>query len=121
MTLVEVVCGLALAGSLLVSLILAHSAHAKQIHQAHKKLKALQSMNSLATEWERTGFPDLNPLWQPLSGDNELLYRIVLARRQINAARLKCRIYQLQVCEATRADRGPLLISADFLVPIKHD
>ena len=55
LTLVEVVAGLALLATLLVTILLAFGAHAGQIRQAERRLEAIAVADELLREWSAAG------------------------------------------------------------------
>jgi hypothetical protein len=58
LTLIEVVAGLALAGTLLVSVVLAATSHRSQLRRAELKHDALEATNRFLTCWAADNFSD---------------------------------------------------------------
>ena len=58
LTLVEVVAGLALMGTLLVAVILGASSHLRQLRTVERKKAAIESLDKLLASWSHHGFYD---------------------------------------------------------------
>lgn len=56
LTLIEVVVGAAIAGTLLVSAILGASSHRRQLRLAQQKMEAVESIDRLLSAWAVYGF-----------------------------------------------------------------
>lgn len=56
LTLIEVVAGLALMGTLLVAVLLGASSHLRQLRTARQKTSAIESLDRLLPFWSRDGF-----------------------------------------------------------------
>ena len=66
LTLIEVVAGIAILATLLVSILVAHKIHAEQLRKAQQRLAAIEELDRLLAEWSATG------TWQPVGTEGEL-------------------------------------------------
>ena len=66
LTLIEVVAGIALLATLLVSILVAHKKHAEQVRLAQKRLDAIEQLDQLLAEWSAAGN------WQPVGSAGDL-------------------------------------------------
>ena len=79
LTLVEVVAGLALLATLLVSILMAFSAHAGQIRAAQDRLQAIEIADALLTRWTASdGIPAVGRE-DAVPGSEALWWRIVVS------------------------------------------
>lgn len=58
LTLIEVVAGLALMGTLLVTIILSANSHLRQLRTVERKKAAIESLDKLLASWSHYGFYD---------------------------------------------------------------
>jgi hypothetical protein len=119
-TLVEVICGLGLAGTLLVSLILAHAAHARQIRQAHSKLDAVRALEDLRQRWTISEVTFEPGEWRTVPGHPAFLYGITERPPQAGAVALGCRIHRLEIFAADAPRSARPLASVDLLLVDSH-
>jgi type II secretory pathway pseudopilin PulG len=75
MTLVEVVAGLALLGSLLVGLLLTRAALVRQRVEADRRLEAIRSADALLSQWRVTGKPVPRQASGRLGVDGQFVWR----------------------------------------------
>jgi hypothetical protein len=117
MTLVEVIAGLALLGSLLVAILLAKGRYTKQWARAAARRQAIVAADALLSEWWRT--PDV--LRSPDTGRVEgqpLAWRRTLVH-STTAAELKMQVVRLEVFD-DRAGSGSEAngrVTVDVVVP----
>lgn len=101
MTLVEVVCGLALLGTLLASMLMAKARYTKQATVAERRLKAVRAADELLGEWWRdtSRFPRADA--GSVAGDDEFSWR---TRRVADAklAELGVEVVRLEVIDDRR-------------------
>ncbi len=78
LTLVEVVAGLALLATLLVSILMAYGLHSGQIRAAQDRLEAIHLADELLNSWTATGSMPAVGEQERLNGDRQdLWWRIV--------------------------------------------
>lgn len=116
MTLVEVVAGLALLGSVLVGILLARAACMRQMARSNRRLEAVAAADALLTAWHQDP-----ALFKPessgfLAGDGQLLWRTALVP-SLEAKNLGARIVRLEVLdERAAAEAPPVLATVEFVV-----
>ena len=129
MTLIEVLCGLVLLGTVLASVCVARGRFLRQWGAADRRLQAVRAVDAMLSQWI-AGSPDSVPLpgYGHLQGAPNLIWR-TRRIREVNAANLGVVIVRLevfqQVAGSSLADfpddagnsRQPLL-TVDFLL---HD
>lgn len=116
LTLIEVVAGLALMGTLLTTLLLAHSAHARQVRAAQDKLAAVDALDGLLTRWEVAGTSAPRRDEGELPGHPELVWRTRPIRNRA-AENLRSEVVVIEVFERNVASGADALCSVELLVP----
>ena len=116
LTLIEVVAGLALLGTLLTTLLLAHSRHARQIRAAQDKLAAVNALDGLLTRWEieRVQVPQRER--GDLPGHPDLGWRTRPIRNP-SADNLQAGVVAIEVFSQDAELNDPPLCSVELLVP----
>ena len=104
LTLVEVLAGLALLGTLLASLLVAHGAQTRQARRAADRRAAAEALDALLHRWhaDRERLPPAPA--GPLSADGRLAWRAARLRRP-GAAALGCVVVRVEAVRAG-ADAG---------------
>jgi type II secretory pathway pseudopilin PulG len=113
MTLIEVVGGLALLGTLLVAVLLAKAKFTRQAATADRKLQAVAAADELLTVWRQ----DPNALPRdgsgPVAGDRQLSWRTrTVANREVAA--LGAQTVRLEVLDDRAA--GAVLATVEIVV-----
>ena len=119
-TLIEVLAGLTLLGTLLASLVVANAEQARQAGRAADRLRAVAALDALLTGWHAEGAPlppgpggNLPPA--PGAGGDRLVWSARRVRRA-GAAALGCVVVRVEARRAGGpAGVGPLA-SAELLV-----
>lgn len=99
-TLVEVVVGLAIMGTLLVGILMARQNHTKQFDHAQSKIVAVQAADELLTKWWRD--PEQFPRHASgvCPGVDHLFWRTNI-RQNHNASQLGIEVVRLEILETT--------------------
>jgi len=114
LTLIEVVAGLALIGTLLAAMLSAKSRFTGQHHRAQRVLAAVDALDELLMDQWPTlelikgteyGEFDLNP---------DMTWRAVIVEDQ-NTAEWHCRIIRVEILDATNKNQGGPLASVELL------
>lgn len=108
LTLIEVVAGIALLATLLVSILVAHNRHAQQVRQAQGRLAAIEQLDRLLGEWAATG------VWQPVGSEGELdgfMWRVVESGARV-PDELGSEIVRVELLEKDRVLASVELLSA---------
>ena len=111
-TLIEVLAGLVVLGTVLSSVLIARGRFLRQYGDAQQKIAAARAADALLEKW-MTGPPETIPLGeQPLDGSADFRWR---TQRIINpdAARLESQVIRLDILR--QRDAKPL-VSVEFLV-----
>lgn len=107
LTLVEVVASLALLGTLLVGILVAHRRHVEQIHLASARIEAAQAADDLLLKWSAEGTWGAVTSTGIFEGRDDLVWRWSVIPspqlRQMGAA-----IGRLEVFAAVTSDERPL-------------
>ncbi len=116
MTLVEVIAGLALLGSVLVAMLVARAGYMRQTARANRRLQAVAAADALLTAWHREP-ATLHPgAGGTVAGDGRLAWRTSLVP-SAEADGLGARVVRLEVLdERSAASPPPVLATVEFLV-----
>jgi len=116
LTLIEVVAGLALMGTLLAAMLSAKSDFASQHHYAQRVLIAVDAMDELLmNHWQ-----DIKQLEDLGAGNFNQHKDLTWTAKPIddpNATDWYCRILRVQVLDTTAGPNDPPLASVDLLIP----
>jgi hypothetical protein len=116
MTLVEVVAGLALLGSVLVGILLARGACLRQTARSNRRLEAVAAADALLTAWHQDPALLKPEGGGPLAGDGQLAWRTAIVP-SAEARSLGARIVRLEVFDQrVVASPWPVLASVEFLI-----
>lgn len=115
MTLVEVVAGLALLASLLVAVLLAKSAYARQSARAVRRIQAVAAADALLSAWHRE--PGVLPADGSgvVPGDGQFAWRTRVVPNA-DAEMMGARVVRLEVLDERTGGGDPVLASVEFLV-----
>ncbi len=115
-TLIEVLAGLVLLGTILASALVARGRFQRQWRDADDKLAAVRAVDELVGDWLRLP-PGASPVpgEGTLPGPSSLTWRTSW-RADAGAQRLGVRVARLEVLDARRRAREPVL-SVEFLLP----
>jgi type II secretory pathway pseudopilin PulG len=102
-TLIEVVAGLALLSTLLVSILAAYRGHAAQVRAAHDRLQAAQALDRLLGQWTASG------QWPPAGSEEALTEPKDLVWRVVAEPPVTLQVVSLDTVriEVARAAQGP--------------
>ena len=118
MTLIEVVVGLVILGTILASLAIARGRFARQWAAADRKLTAAKALDGLIAEWMQRPFVPLNrqgPLPGTMPGTRDFIWRTTALRNR-DAAPLLAAIVRVEVFDRDeKRDQAPIVI-VDLLV-----
>lgn len=116
MTLVEVVAGLALLGSVLVGILLARAGYLRQAARSSRRLEAIAAADALLTAWHQDPALLKPESSGALAGDSQLAWRTAIVP-SAEAQSLGARIVRLEVLdERAVASATPVLATVEFLV-----
>jgi hypothetical protein len=116
MTLVEVIAGLALLGSVLVAMLMARAGYMRQTARANRRLQAIAAADALLTAWHRDPAALHPGSGGELPGDGQLSWRSRLVP-SAEADGLGARVVRLEVLdERPSASASPVLATVEFLV-----
>jgi len=121
MTLVEVIAGLALLGTVLVAMLMARAGYMRQTARANCRLEAVAAADALLTAWHRDPAILRPGSGGPVAGDSQLAWRTRLVP-SAEADVLGARVVRLEVVdERSAASPAPVLATVEFLVePENH-
>ena len=122
MTLVEVVAGLALLGSVLVAMLLARAGYMRQAARANRRLEAVAAADALLAAWHRDP-AILHPgSGGTVAGEGQLAWRTRLVP-SAEADSLGARVVRLEMLdERSATSPPPVLATVEFLVePENHE
>ena len=113
LTLVEVVAGIALLSTLLVSILLSYGAHAGQIRAARQRMQAIKAADQLLSNWMAQG--DLPAVGDQdmLPGSDELVWRMVAVPRDKRVS-LPNEVGLIRLEVYQRSNRQNVLTSVDL-------
>jgi prepilin-type N-terminal cleavage/methylation domain-containing protein len=117
LTLVEVLCATALAGSLLGGLLVAQAAHLRQCHQAQRQRTAIDLLDRMLERWTagRNGIPANGE--HPVPESAEWVCRVTRSDRP-DAQVLQAQVARIELWEADPTKRGRgSAASVEMLVP----
>lgn len=120
MTLIELVAGLALVGSLLVAVLVARGRAAAQWKRAERRAAAVRVADRLLCHWWR----DVAALPAPATGDVEdapgFTWRTTVIPREA-VERLGARVVRLEVSETTSPTDASPLCQVEIVLPEQRD
>ncbi|MFH5806755.1 prepilin-type N-terminal cleavage/methylation domain-containing protein [Alienimonas sp. DA493] len=115
-TLVEVLAGLALLGTLLAALLVADAAQGRQAARAADRLAAVRALDALLTGWAADADAALPPApGGPLTADGRLVWSARRERRP-GAAALGCVVLRVEARRDAAAGDGRPVASVELLV-----
>lgn len=115
MTLVEVVAGLALLGTLLAAVLVVRARYARQSAAAERRLQAVAAADALLAAWHTD--PRLLPRYGSgrVDGDAQLAWRTALVpNREVND--LGAQVVHLEILDDRPAAASAVLTSVEFVV-----
>ena len=115
-TLVEVIAGIALLGTLLAGLMLGFSAHVRQYHAARLRIQAIEKLDRQLELWYADGGGLPIDSAGPLSSKPPLTWRTSTVRSP-QAARLNAVIIRVEVRRPDRAESSPPVVAVELLHP----
>jgi type II secretion system protein I len=120
LTLIEVLVGLAILSTLLVSLIVAQRRHREQLQAARKKIDACQAADELLTGWflNSGGLPLSQAGRVPNNRDLQWRTRIVPSKetRRVGVDLVRLTIHSANTADGKSGNLPPL-VSVDVVVP----
>lgn len=115
-TLVEVIAGIALLGTLLAGLMLSFSAHVRQYQAARLRIQAIEKLDRQLELWYADDGTLPIDSEGPLSSQPPLTWR-TLTVRSPQAERLNSVIVRVEVRRPERADSSPPVVAVELLHP----
>ena len=117
MTLIEIVAGLVILGTILASLSIARGRFARQWAEADRKIAAARALDSLIAEWMRTAVP-LNRQGE-LSDTRNFIWRTRTSKNP-GRSRLGAAVVRVEVFERGNEEKfsAPAIVSVDLLVHV---
>lgn len=115
LTIVEVIAGLALLSTLLVSILVTYRAHAAQVRGAQDRLAAIEAADDLLTEWSAAGVVPAVGREERLPGDDGWAWRIVAGQGDL-IRELGIKTVRLEIFRLTADDPTEALASVELLV-----
>ena len=118
MTLIEVLAGLVIAGSLLAAMLIARGEMVSQWKQGQQRLEAVQIADRLLTTWWLEGIEHV-PINESGQVDAEASWGWRTTAHELNedqASGIKARQLRLEVYPLGRAD-DPAVLHVDMLIP----
>ncbi len=114
-TLTEVVAGLALLGSLLVTLLIARLSLTRQRIESEERIAATHACDQLLSAWFTAGKPIPRPASGHTGPDGRFSWR-TRATRTEHFESVALQVVRLELADATRRDRKPLAV-VEVLTP----
>ena len=115
-TLVEVIAGIALLGTLLAGLMLGFSAHVRQYKAARQRIQATEMLDRQLEQWYAEGSELPIDREGALSSEPPLTWRTSTVRSP-QAVRLNAVIVRVEVRRPDRPDSSPPVIAMELLAP----
>ncbi len=115
-TLIEVVTGLALMGTLLVAILLAHGRHGRQIRSAQHRLAAIDAADRMLADWVRTPYTTFKRRRGTVPGNEGFTWQIGF-RESPDTRSMGLRIMRLEIHDNNAQAKGSPLATVDLLVP----
>ena len=120
MTLVEVVVGITLLATLLVSILMSFRTHSTQVHGARDRMKAIQIADGLLSVWmEGSSFPSMGQQ-DALTGTPGWIWRIGPVQESDDFAILGGRPARLEIIASNDRSEYQVLTSVEFLIPAQE-
>lgn len=113
LTLVEVVAGIALLSTLLVSILMSYGAHAGQIRAARQRVQAIEAADRLLSNWMTLGELPAVGDQDMLPGSDELVWRMVAVPRSERVS-LPDEVGLMRLEVYQRSNREHVLTSVDL-------
>ncbi len=122
LTLIEVVAGLALMGTLLATMLTAKGRFTQQRHYAQRVLAAVDAADTmLAARWDKAGAAGGTDGWASTDGvvaNNDRLTWRTVEITDDQATAMRSRVIRLEVFDEQSNPEDPPLVSIDLLVPL---
>lgn len=115
-TLVEVIAGIALLGTLLAGLMLGFSAHVRQYQAARLRIQAIEKLDRQLALWYADGSELPIDSAGPLSSQPPLTWRTSTVRSP-QAGRLNAVVVRVEVRRPDRADSSHPVVVVELLHP----
>lgn len=115
-TLVEVIAGIALLGTLLAGLMLGFSAHVRQYRAAALRIQSIEKLDRQLELWYAAGGTLPVDSEGPLSSEPPLTWRTSTVH-SAPAGRLNSVIVRVEVRRPGRADSSPPVVTVELLHP----
>lgn len=118
LTLIEVIAGLALLGTLLVAILLAKGRYARQWTLANRRVEAATAADALLSRW----WTDIESFPRDDSGrlDGHLRWRT--SRQEVKAIEdLNVGAVRLEILDTRRQDQKTALVSIEVVLPMKSE
>src|SRR5437016_4406954 len=106
MTLIEIVAGLVILGTILASLAIARGRFARQWADADRRLAAARSLDALIAQWMDASPPQVPLNRQGTLGDNTKLIWRTRVLRDPSAARLGAAVVRVEVFQRGMEERS---------------
>jgi hypothetical protein len=118
MTLIEIVAGLVILGTILASLAVARGRFARQWRSADQKLVAVRALDGLIADWLNVpgGAVPLNR--QAAVADAPAYVWRTTVLRDDAAAKLSAAVVRVEIFERRQMDRGVPVASVDLMVHV---
>ena len=120
MTLIEVVVGLAILGSLLTTAVFAKARYTRQWNRANQQLEAIEMADALLTNWwtDPTTFPRSDT--GEASNDPQLVWQ-THTMSQVGLDESDGQVVRLEIHDRRTPDHEEPLISVDLVLPVEAD
>ncbi len=116
LTLVEVVAGIALLATLLVSLLSAFRAHAAQIRSAQDRLRAIRIADELLATWMAAGVIPAVDEQESIPETTGWSWRIARAESSPDLQKLGAAAVRLEIVEASEDSSARVLTFVELMV-----
>ncbi len=120
MTLIEVLVGMALLGSLVAAISLAKARSTRQLAQSRRQLAAVAATDQLLTQWWRTTGGGLAVGDGQLPGDDGFSWRIVSVDKPA-LENLPVRPVRLEVIDQKNKDNTTPMFMLELLLPVPSE
>jgi len=121
LTLIEVVAGLALLGTLLTTIVLAKAKYIRQGASANRRMRAVLAADSLLTSWwqDLASFPRAST--GQINGDQPLIWQTRLMDHE-TVPGLVADVVRLEIIEGNKGEKeNQTLVTVDVMIPVEMD
>jgi|GEM_PF-2739955 len=120
MTLIEVVAGLALLGTMLVAIFVIHARLIRQTALAHRKAAAVQATDALLTKWSVDWSTLPIGTEEPLDDHPQMSWSVIeVANPEVEA--LGAKAVELRVTDSQADTDGSPLVTVQLVIPVESE